>query len=200
MATALAFIEARRGDESVVSIEGGVDERRGPSAFYIFALPKPGEEVADIREKIFSELGQSQGRPIRGGNGEVAKFSATTLCAVASQQCIGQRLAEFALYDSNPSLFDAELDHYLDVTATDIKNAVSRFIDVDNVWYSTSYRLSNCGSIGRQRGIASATSHRLPGSSTSNSSNHLHGQDPNCGSTATNSATSQFSDPPDTVR
>ena len=34
-----------KGDESVVSIEGGVDERRGPSALYIFALPKPGEEV-----------------------------------------------------------------------------------------------------------------------------------------------------------
>src|SRR5678816_1917618 len=45
-----------KGDESVVSIEGGVDERRGPSALYIFALPKPGQDVNTIREQIFDEI------------------------------------------------------------------------------------------------------------------------------------------------
>jgi hypothetical protein len=43
-----------------------------------------------------------------------------------------QRLAEFALYDSNPRLIDSELDHYLSITAEDIQNAVARYIDVDN--------------------------------------------------------------------
>ena len=43
-----------------------------------------------------------------------------------------QRLAEFALYDSDPRLIDSELDHYLSITAADIKNAVTRYIDVDN--------------------------------------------------------------------
>ena len=123
-----------KGDESVVSIEGGVDERRGPSAFYIFALPKPGEEVAAIREKIFSEIKSiAQEGP---SEDEMEKLR-NSLCndSVRGRQSTmyrAQRLAEFALYDSNPSLFDAELDHYLDVTAPDIKNAVSRFIDVDN--------------------------------------------------------------------
>jgi predicted Zn-dependent peptidase len=123
-----------KGDESVVSIEGGVDERRGPSAFYIFALPKPGEEVADIREKIFAEIKSiAQEGP---SEDEMEKLR-NSLCndSVRGRQSTmyrAQRLAEFALYDSNPALFDAELDHYLDVTVTDIKNAVSRFIDLDN--------------------------------------------------------------------
>ena len=43
-----------------------------------------------------------------------------------------QRLAEFALYDSDPRLIDSELDHYLSITAADIKNAVAQYIDVDN--------------------------------------------------------------------
>jgi hypothetical protein len=43
-----------------------------------------------------------------------------------------QRLAEFALYDSDPRLVDSELDQYLNLTADDIKNAVARYIDVDN--------------------------------------------------------------------
>ncbi|MFN2441043.1 MAG: insulinase family protein, partial [Chitinophagaceae bacterium] len=42
-----------KGEESVVSIEGGIDERRGPSALYIFALPKPAEDPSRIREQIF---------------------------------------------------------------------------------------------------------------------------------------------------
>ena len=52
-----------KGDESVVSIEGGIDERRGPSALYIFALPKPGEEVADIRR---SDLCRDQSNRYHG--------------------------------------------------------------------------------------------------------------------------------------
>src|SRR2546425_6534668 len=45
-----------KGDESVVSIQGEVDDRRGPSALYIFALPKPGQDVATIREQISREV------------------------------------------------------------------------------------------------------------------------------------------------
>ena len=123
-----------KGDESVVSIEGGIDERRGPSAFYIFALPKPGQEVADIREKIFAEI---RSIASNGPSDEEMEKLQNSLCndAVRGRQSTmyrAQRLAEFALYDSDPGLFDAELDHYLNVTAFDIKNAVARFIDVDN--------------------------------------------------------------------
>jgi len=123
-----------KGDESVVSIEGGIDERRGPSAFYIFALPKPGEEVAEIRERIFAEI---KSIATDGPSDEEMEKLRNSLCndAVRGRQSTmyrAQRLAEFALYDSNPSLFDSELDQYLSVTAADIQSAVSRFIDVDN--------------------------------------------------------------------
>ena len=43
-----------------------------------------------------------------------------------------QRLAEFALYDSDPLLIDSELDHYLSVTAADIKRAAGRYLDGPN--------------------------------------------------------------------
>src|SRR5262249_48472205 len=45
-----------KGDESVVSIQGEIDDRRGPSALYIFALPKPGEDAKAIRQQIFREI------------------------------------------------------------------------------------------------------------------------------------------------
>src|SRR6185503_4306012 len=93
-----------KGDESVVSIEGGVDERRGPSALYIFALPKPGEEVATIRQQIFDEIR-----------------------SIATD---GPTLDEMEKLRN--SLCNDALDHYLSVTADDIKNAVAKFVNVDN--------------------------------------------------------------------
>jgi len=123
-----------KGDESVVSIEGGVDERRGPSALYIFALPKPGEEVAKIRAQIFDEIERIAADGPTDAEMEKLRNS---LCndAVRGRQSTmyrAQRLAEFALYDSDPRLVDSELDHYLNLTAADIKNAVARYINVDN--------------------------------------------------------------------
>jgi zinc protease len=123
-----------KGDESVVSIEGGIDERRGPSALYIFALPKPGEEVANIRKGIFAEIraiattGPSEAEMEKLRN----SLSNDAVRGRQSTMYRAQRLAEFMLYDSDPSLFDAELGHYLDVTADDIKNAVAKFVNVEN--------------------------------------------------------------------
>jgi zinc protease len=123
-----------KGDESVVSIEGGVDERRGPSALYIFALPKPGEDVTTIRKKIFEEIHDIASA---GPTQEEMEKLRNTLCndTVRGRQSTmyrAQRLAEYALYDSDPRLFDAELGHYLQVTAQDIQKAVTRYVDVDN--------------------------------------------------------------------
>jgi zinc protease len=123
-----------KGDESVVSIEGGVDERRGPSALYIFALPKPGEDVEKIRAQIFEEINRiATAGPT---DAEMEKLR-NSLCndAVRGRQSSmyrAQRLAEFALYDSDPHIVDSELDQYLNVSANDIKNAVRRYMDVDN--------------------------------------------------------------------
>jgi predicted Zn-dependent peptidase len=123
-----------KGDESVVSIQGGVDERRGPSAMYIFALPKPGEDVATIRQQIFDEIHQlATSGP---SEAEMEKLR-NSLCndAVRGRQSTmyrAQRIAEYALYDGDPMLFDLELDHYLQVTPTQIKNVVGRFLDVEN--------------------------------------------------------------------
>ncbi len=123
-----------KGDESVVSIQGGIDERRGPSAIYIFALPKPGEEVAAIREQIFDEI-----RSLRASGPSAAEMEKlrNSLCndVVRGRQSTmyrAQRLAEYALYDGDPTLVDSELDQYLAITPEQIRNAVERFLDVDN--------------------------------------------------------------------
>jgi hypothetical protein len=43
-----------------------------------------------------------------------------------------QQLAEFALYDNEPELFNTDLQNYLDVTANQIREAVATYLDTDN--------------------------------------------------------------------
>ena len=43
-----------------------------------------------------------------------------------------QRIAEYTLYDGDPTLFDHELDYYLKVTADQIKAVTAKYLDVDN--------------------------------------------------------------------
>jgi zinc protease len=123
-----------KGDESVVSIQGGIDERRGPSALYIFALPKPGEEVAAIRQQIFDEI---RSLSTSGPSAAEMEKLQNSLCndVIRGRQSTmyrAQRLAEFGLYDGDPKLFDSELEEYLAVTAEDIRSAVKRYLDIDN--------------------------------------------------------------------
>ncbi|HSK65123.1 MAG TPA: insulinase family protein [Pyrinomonadaceae bacterium] len=123
-----------KGDESVVSIEGGVDERRGPSALYIFALPKPGTEVETIRRQIFAEIQRIASDGPTDAEMEKLRNSLANDAVRGRQSTMyrAQRLAEFALYDSNPRLVDSELDQYLNVTAADIKRATARYLDSSN--------------------------------------------------------------------
>jgi predicted Zn-dependent peptidase len=123
-----------KGDESVVSIQGGIDERRGPSALYIFALPKPEQDVTAIRKQILDEIKRlaTEGP----SDDEMEKLHNSLINdAVRGRQSTmyrAQRIAEFALYDNNPRLVDSELNEYLAIQSHQIKEAVSNFLDVEN--------------------------------------------------------------------
>ena len=123
-----------KGEESVVQIQGGIDERRGPSGLFIVVIPKPDSEGAQIRDSIFKEIkdlatrgpGEEEMEKLRNNlfNGAVRSRQ--------SSQFRSQQIAEFTLYDGDPDLFNTELQSYLDVTADQIRNAVASSLDTDN--------------------------------------------------------------------
>jgi hypothetical protein len=43
-----------------------------------------------------------------------------------------QRMAEHTIYDHDPTLFDRELDRYLQVTAQEIRDVTARYLSVEN--------------------------------------------------------------------
>jgi zinc protease len=123
-----------KGEESVVQIQGGIDERRGPSGLFIVVIPKPDRDETQIRETIFAEI---KDLATAGPADEEMEKLRNNLFngAVRSRQSSlyrAQQLAEFALYDGDPQLFNSDLETYLKVTAAMIRDAVARYLDSDN--------------------------------------------------------------------
>ena len=123
-----------KDEESVVGIQGGMGERRGPSTLYIFAIPKPGHTTEQIRATITEEV---ERLATEGPTAEEMEKLRNTLLndAVRSRQSTlfrAQRLAEFALYDGDPNLVNNEIERYLAVTPEEIRDAVRRYLLTDN--------------------------------------------------------------------
>jgi zinc protease len=123
-----------KDEESVVGIQGGTGERRGPSNLYIFAIPKPGHTTEAIRATIQEEI---ERLATDGPSPEEMEKLRNTLLndTVRSRQSTlyrAQRLAEYTLYDGDPQLFNTEMERYLAVTPERIREAVRRYLLTDN--------------------------------------------------------------------
>ncbi|HEX8131677.1 MAG TPA: pitrilysin family protein [Pyrinomonadaceae bacterium] len=123
-----------KGDESVVTVQGGIGERRGPSSLYLFAIPKPGRSTEEIRRTINEEIARLAAEG--PSDDEMEKLRNTLLNdSVRGRQTTmyrAQRLAEYTLYDGDPHLINTEVERYLAVTAAQIKDVVARYLHTDN--------------------------------------------------------------------
>lgn len=123
-----------KGDESVIQLFGFTDERRGPSSIYIGAIPKPEKDLSKIRDTIMNEIKQiAEHGPT---SDEMQKLHNQLINDMVrlrqSSQSRAQSLAEFALYDGDPVLFNSELETLLAVTPEQMRAAVREFLDPQN--------------------------------------------------------------------
>jgi zinc protease len=128
------YLKLVKGEESVVQIQGGIDERRGPSGLFIVVIPKPERDGAQIRETILREI---QDLATVGPDADEMEKLRNNLFngAVRSRQSSlfrAQQISEFALYDGDPDLFNSDLANYLKVTDAQIRDAVARYLNTDN--------------------------------------------------------------------
>lgn len=123
-----------KGQESVIQLFGFTDERRGPSAVLIGAIPKPEKDLSAIREVIMEEIDDL------AANGPSAaemqklqnQLINDTVRIRQSSMSRAQHLAEHALYDGDPKLANSELESLLAVTGEDISRAVAKYLKTDN--------------------------------------------------------------------
>jgi zinc protease len=123
-----------KGEESVIQLFGFTDERRGPSSIFVGAIPKPEKDLGKIRETIMDEIVQI------ATNGPTAdemqklenQLINDTVRMRQSSQSRAQSIAEYALYDGDPTLINTELETLMAITPEQIKNAVNEYLNSDN--------------------------------------------------------------------
>ena len=123
-----------KGAETVLQLFGFTDERRGPSAIYIGAIPKEEKYLADIRQVIIDEIEQIS--MVGVSDEEMQKLRNQLINdEVRSRQSSmsrAQQIAEFALYDGDPMLINSQLGDLLKVTPEDIKAAAAKYLNTEN--------------------------------------------------------------------
>lgn len=123
-----------KGEESVIQLFGFTDERRGPSSIFVGAIPKPEKDLSQIRETIMTEI---QDLGAHGPTSEEMEKIENQLINDSvrmrqSSMSRAQAIAEFALYDGDPTLINRELDDLLAITAEQIRHAVGVYLNTDN--------------------------------------------------------------------
>ena len=123
-----------KGKESVIQLFGFTDERRGPSSIFVGAIPKPEKDLSKIRETIMTEI---HDLAAHGPTAEEMEKIENQLINDAvrmrqSSMSRAQSIAEFALYDGDPTIVNTDLDDLLAVTAEQIRHAVGVYLNTDN--------------------------------------------------------------------
>lgn len=123
-----------KGEESVIQLFGFTDERRGPSSIYVGAIPKPEKDLSKIRDTIMTEIRHiAEHGPTAD---EMQKLHNQlindTVRFRQSSQSRAQNIAEFALYDGDPTLINSELETLMAVTPEQIRSTVHEYLDSEN--------------------------------------------------------------------
>lgn len=123
-----------KGEESVVQLFGFTDERRGPSSIFIGAIPKPEKDLSKIREVIMHEINDIATNGVKPA--EMQKLHNgllnDTVRVRQSSMARAQSIAEYALYDGDPTLINNELNELLAITPDDIQQAVAEYLNNEN--------------------------------------------------------------------
>jgi predicted Zn-dependent peptidase len=119
-----------KGDESVVLVQGGIGERRGPSSLYIFAIPKPGYRQSEIQATIYEEIRRLAEEGPSAEEMEKLRNNVVNDTIRGRQSTLfrAQRLAEYTLFDGDPNFINTEIERYLEVTPEALRQATARYL------------------------------------------------------------------------
>ena len=125
-----------------VSITAGLEEQRGPSEIYIQTVHKPEANPDEVESAIEGEIdrikkdGVSQDDLSRVKNQyRLGRFAGNSDEERRNlQTALGRALdlAEFTLFDGDPSLINTELDRYMAVTVEQVRDVARKYLTTGN--------------------------------------------------------------------
>ena len=123
-----------KGDESVLQLFGSTNERRGPSDVIIGAIPKPNADISKIRMTIMNEIVDMAKNGPTAEEMQKLRNNLINDEVRARQSSLSRamQIAEYTLYDNDPTLINSELDTLLNITPEQIKTAVNKYLNTEN--------------------------------------------------------------------
>src|SRR5262249_29989215 len=124
-----------KGDQNALKVDAGYDERRGPSAFEIFAVVKPESTPEKVRTSLFDELEKLKRGPVSDQELEKAKNQIMRDLFASGyeslQRVVGRAelLAEYASFFGDPKLLDEDIKLYQAVTVEDVQKVAKKVLD-----------------------------------------------------------------------
>jgi predicted Zn-dependent peptidase len=132
--TAPAYRDLVKERALLQSLSMGLDERRGPDLFSVWAVVAPGHDGPEARAALDEWLARvaNEGIPeaalARAKNRRRAQF----LESIRSNLRLANELARYWLYYGDPRLLLGELERWEAVTAADVQRAAATWLRPDN--------------------------------------------------------------------
>ena len=106
------------------------DRRRGPSLFYIQAIPRPGVSIKNLEEAILEELADVQENGINQRELEraQAQIRRRSILGLRSSLSMTVRLGSYAVLFDDPNLINTLIDNYTSVTREAIQQAARKHL------------------------------------------------------------------------
>ena len=111
-------------------IQVQVDSRRGPSLFYVFAVPRPGVKPEDLEQAIYKEIGVMAKDGVTAAEMDKARtqFRRSMIQVRESALQTAIRTGQYAVFFNDPQLINTILDKYDSVTAEQVKSAAQKYL------------------------------------------------------------------------
>ncbi len=112
------------------SVEVQADTRRGPSLFYVIAMPRPGVRPEDLEKAIYEEIETVKKDGITDRELEKARtqFRRNQIQNRQSDLSTAIQLGQYAVYFDDPNLINTIFEKYSTVTADQVKQAAQKYL------------------------------------------------------------------------
>lgn len=120
--------------ELVTGVFGFTNELRGVGYYQITATLAPGKKIEDVEAAINEEIARLQREPIADWELDKAKNSSRRSSIQSLQSSLGTaiRLTQYAVFNNDPSLINAQFEKIAAVTKQDVQRVANKYLKAAN--------------------------------------------------------------------
>ena len=137
--TSRAYQEIVKGKQLALSVNGGINQQRGPSLFTLMAIHPAGVASADLEKAIYAQIDSLKQSPPSleeldrvKARMNAAQFRSVRFSGLESMLGRAVTIADHVVFDNNPELVNTEFARYMAVTPAQVQAAAKKYFTPEN--------------------------------------------------------------------